>query len=58
MIAWVKVQPELSKIARMCSYDRAGYGWSAPRPSPQDADTVAQQLHALCSKPASPVRWS
>ena len=46
-IAWVKVQPELSKITRVCSYDRAGYGWSAPRPSPRDADTVAQQLHAL-----------
>jgi pimeloyl-ACP methyl ester carboxylesterase len=46
-IVWVKVQPELSKLTRVCSYDRAGYGWSAPRPGPRDADTVAQQLHAL-----------
>ena len=41
------MQPELSKLTRVCSYDRAGYGWSAPRPGPRDADTVAQQLHAL-----------
>lgn len=46
-ITWVKVQPELSKLTRVCSYDRAGYGWSAPRPSPPDADTVAQRLHSL-----------
>ena len=46
-ITWTKVQPELSKITRVCSYDRAGYGWSDPRPGSRDADTVVQQLHAL-----------
>ena len=46
-ITWIKVQPELSKITRVCSYDRAGYGWSAPRPSPRDADTIAERLHSL-----------
>jgi pimeloyl-ACP methyl ester carboxylesterase len=46
-ITWVKVQPELSKITRVCSYDRSGYGWSEPRPSPRDADTVSQRLHSL-----------
>ncbi len=32
-LAWAKVQPELSKITRVCSYDRAGLGWSTPQPA-------------------------
>ena len=29
---WVRVQPEVSRFTRACSYDRAGYGWSEARP--------------------------
>ena len=46
-LAWAKVQPELSKTTRVCSYDRAGMGWSTPQPDPRDADTIASELHAL-----------
>ncbi len=46
-LAWGKVQPELSKTTRVCSYDRAGFGWSTPQPGPRDADSVVSQLHAL-----------
>jgi pimeloyl-ACP methyl ester carboxylesterase len=46
-LVWGKVQPELSKTTRVCSYDRAGMGWSAPRPGPRDADQIAGELHAL-----------
>jgi len=46
-INWFKVQPELSKLTRVCSYDRVGYGWSPQAPVPRDADAVAQRLHAL-----------
>ncbi len=46
-LAWAKVQPELSKTTRVCSYDRAGMGWSTPGPDPRDADTIAGELHAL-----------
>jgi pimeloyl-ACP methyl ester carboxylesterase len=46
-LAWGKVQPELSKTTRVCSYDRAGMGWSTPGPDPRDADTIASELHAL-----------
>jgi len=46
-LTWTKVQPELSKITRVCSYDRAGLGWSAPQPPPRDANTIAGELHAL-----------
>ena len=29
---WFRVQPEAAKFTRVCSYDRAGYGWSDPSP--------------------------
>jgi pimeloyl-ACP methyl ester carboxylesterase len=44
---WAKVQPELAKVTRVCSYDRAGMGWSQPRPGVPDSDSVAAQLHQL-----------
>lgn len=44
---WGKVQPELSKSTKVCSYDRAGWGWSQPRPGIQDANTISSQLHRL-----------
>jgi hypothetical protein len=44
---WAKVQPELSKVTRVCSYDRAGFGWSQPRPGVQDANAISAQLHQL-----------
>ena len=38
-IDWALVQPEVAKTTRVCSYDRAGYGWSDPGP---EWDTVEQ----------------
>jgi pimeloyl-ACP methyl ester carboxylesterase len=46
-IGWQKVQPEVAKFTRICTYDRAGLGWSDDRPEPHDAKHIAQQLHAL-----------
>lgn len=46
-ISWQKVQPEIAKTTRVCSYDRAGLGWSAPQEPPRDAQTISQQLHYL-----------
>jgi pimeloyl-ACP methyl ester carboxylesterase len=34
-LVWYLVQPEIAKVARVCSYDRAGYGWSDPGPLPR-----------------------
>ena len=31
-IGWQLVQPELARVTRVCSYDRAGLGWSDPDP--------------------------
>jgi pimeloyl-ACP methyl ester carboxylesterase len=46
-LKWAKVQTGLSKTTRVCSYDRAGFGWSTPGPDPRDADNVASELNAL-----------
>ncbi len=44
---WYKVQPEVARFARVCSYDRAGLGWSEPRPGPRTSQAVAKELHTL-----------
>jgi pimeloyl-ACP methyl ester carboxylesterase len=44
---WAGIQPKLAQHTQVCSYDRAGLGWSDPGPSPRDADQVAAELHGL-----------
>ena len=43
---WVKVQPQIARFTRVCSYDRAGYGESDPAPMPRTSDRIAAELHA------------
>ncbi|HTV84332.1 MAG TPA: alpha/beta hydrolase [Dyella sp.] len=47
---WSKVQPELSKTTRVCSFDRSGLGSSDLLPGAHDANTLADQLHALVGR--------
>jgi pimeloyl-ACP methyl ester carboxylesterase len=44
--SWSRVQPEIARFARVCSYDRAGYGYSDPGPMPRTSDRIASELHA------------
>ncbi len=44
---WILVQPRLAKITRVCSYDRAGYGWSGAGTLPRSAPRIAQELNQL-----------
>ena len=44
---WALVQPEVARFTRICSYDRAGYGWSEPSPYPRTATTMVEELHML-----------
>jgi pimeloyl-ACP methyl ester carboxylesterase len=44
---WLSVQPEIAKNTRVCSYDRAGMGWSDPGARPRDARHLADDLAAL-----------
>ena len=41
------VQPEVSRFARVASYDRAGLGWSDLGPSPRTSRRIVEELHAL-----------
>src|SRR5215216_171102 len=41
------VQPEVAKTTRVCTYDRAGLGWSEAAPLPSDAAQFARELHTL-----------
>ena len=34
-VGWGFVQPEVARFTRVCSYDRAGLGYSDPGPSPR-----------------------
>ncbi|MBI4909409.1 MAG: alpha/beta hydrolase [Acidobacteria bacterium] len=43
---WRLVQPEVARFARVCSYDRAGYGYSDPGPMPRTSARIASELHA------------
>jgi len=46
-LIWGRVQPHLAETTRVCSYDRAGYGWSDTQPGPRDADHITADLHQL-----------
>ena len=46
-ISWRKVQPEIAKFTRVCSYDRAGLGYSDSSPSPRTSKVIAEELYSL-----------
>jgi len=43
--AWSKVQPQIAKWTRACSFDRAGVGFSEPGPMPRTSVRIATELH-------------
>jgi len=46
-LSWHKVQPEIAKFTRVCSYDRAGLGYSDTSSQPRTSRVIAEELHAL-----------
>ena len=44
---WSLVQPEVAHSTHVCTYDRAGMGWSDPGPQPRSPASLAEELHAL-----------
>ncbi len=49
-LEWALVQPEIAQFAKVCSYDRAGYGWSEESPYPRTSEQIVEELHALLSR--------
>ena len=44
---WTTVQNLLKADTQVCSYDRAGYGWSDPGPRLRDSQRIVAELHSL-----------
>lgn len=44
---WRAVRQALVERTTVCTYDRAGYGWSDPGPSPRTTKRIARELRAL-----------
>src|SRR5438067_2718349 len=49
-VEWSLVQPGVAKFARVCSYDRAGDGWSDLGPHPRTMHQIVYELHTLLEK--------
>jgi pimeloyl-ACP methyl ester carboxylesterase len=49
-VDWGLVQPGVAKFARVCSYDRAGDGWSDLGPHPRTMHQIVYELHTLLDK--------
>lgn len=45
--SWGPVQSGVANFARVCSYDRAGYGWSDSSPFPRTGTQIARELQTL-----------
>jgi pimeloyl-ACP methyl ester carboxylesterase len=49
-VGWGVVQPEVARFTQVCSYDRAGMGYSDPGPSPRTARRMAHELAELLDR--------
>ena len=52
--SWGWVQPEVARTTRICTYDRAGMGWSEASPYPRTARQFAKELHTLLANANEP----
>jgi pimeloyl-ACP methyl ester carboxylesterase len=49
-LEWSRVQAEVAKTTRVCTYDRAGMGYSEAGPLPRNAEQFAKELHTLLER--------
>jgi pimeloyl-ACP methyl ester carboxylesterase len=54
---WRRVQAEIAELARACSYDRAGFGWSDPGRSPRSARAAVADLRRLLQAAQMPAPY-
>ena len=47
---WSLLQPLVSRYTTVCSYDRAGYGWSEASERPRSSSHIAEELHELLQR--------
>lgn len=46
-LTWAAVVPEVARFARVCTYDRAGYGWSETGRPPRTAANIVRGLRHM-----------
>jgi pimeloyl-ACP methyl ester carboxylesterase len=46
-LSWKSVQSPIAKLTEVCSYDRAGIGYSDPSGHPRNSRIIAEELHGL-----------
>jgi pimeloyl-ACP methyl ester carboxylesterase len=56
-LSWFKVQPQISQLTRVCSYDRAGIGWSDPSPQKRTSKIYAQEMRLLLQRASIPAPY-
>ena len=49
-VEWRNIQAEVGRETRVCSYDRAGYGWSDPGPAPRITSRTVSELRRLLKR--------
>lgn len=49
-VEWSLVQPDVAAFARVCTYDRAGDGWSEMGPHPRTMRQIVFELHTLLER--------
>ena len=48
-VSWMKVQPQIAKFTRVCSYDRAGLGYSDSSPLPRSTKGWRRSSARFCT---------
>ncbi len=46
-LTWASVVPQIAKLARACTYDRAGYAWSESAAGPRTTSQIVRELRLL-----------
>src|SRR5271156_3064706 len=56
-ISWRKVQPQIAHFTRVCSYDRAGLGFTYYSRPPSTSKEFAKELHTLLHNAGTPAPY-
>lgn len=56
-LEWSAIQAEIAKTTRVCTYDRAGMGYSEAGPLPRNAEQFALELHTLLERANVPAPY-
>ena len=53
-VGWAKVQPEIARFARACSYDRAGLAWSPRSKTARSPEQFVREMRAVIEHAGTP----